>query len=139
MFSRENIRRVILPGIIFIIVSIIAYLELDRIAYKYYNKAMNGKIAYVVDTVKEKYPNISEEQIIKAINDKSIGNKETRQLLKEYGYNDDTNSYIKQISDNLWREKITIIMLIAVQGITIIALALINSKNKSKKIKSINT
>lgn len=138
MFNKENIKKIIIPGIILITLSVITYLIIDKIAYKYYNKTMNAKIAYIVDMAKEKYPNISEEEIIKSINSKSSGNKETKNILREYGYTSEENSYIKQISNNIWREKITVIIIISLQGIFIMFFALLNNRSKNKKIKNIN-
>ena len=135
ILKRKNLVRSISIGIVvtMIFTGIFAYIM--RIQYKAYSKIINQKVSAIVDTVLDKYPEIKEEEIIEILNSKD-SNKVN--VLKKYGYDEDTVAYIKELYETINRNKIQNIALVIFLGLTLLTMYLFYICIQERKIKEIN-
>lgn len=136
MINKENVRKIIIPGCVFILICIVIFFAVLNYQNKKYQLAVNELISGIIDEVLKKYPKTSEEEIIKIINGSSI--KEHSEILKKYGYTTDI-AYLKNLEDNMNNSIKIDILLITLFGILGIAIILIYSQKQNKKIKDIHT
>lgn len=136
MINKENVRKIIIPGCVFILICIVIFFAVLNYQNKKYQLAVNESISGIIDEVLKKYPKTSEEEIIKIINGSSI--KEHSEILKKYGYTTDI-AYLKNLEDNMNNSIKIDILLITLFGILGIAIILIYSQKQNKKIKDIHT
>lgn len=136
MINKENVRKIIIPGCVFILICIVIFFAVLNYQNKKYQLAVNESISGIIDEVLKKYPKTSEEEIIKIINGSSI--KEHSEILKKYGYTTDI-AYLKNLEDSMNNSIKIDILLITLFGILGIAIILIYSQKQNKKIKDIHT
>lgn len=136
MINKEIVRKIIIPGCVFILICIVIFFAVLNYQNKKYQLAVNESISGIIDEVLKKYPKTSEEEIIKIINGSSI--KEHSEILKKYGYTTDI-AYLKNLEDNMNNSIKIDILLITLFGILGIAIILIYSQKQNKKIKDIHT
>ena len=95
MINKTSIKKIIIPGIALIFIAILSFFIVSTIQNKKYEQIVNLTISNFIDEIMEKYPETSEEEIIKILNDTSK-QKEKMEILKKYGYTNDI-SYVQKL------------------------------------------
>lgn len=126
--KNKTIKKYILSLIILLIFNVSLIFILNRYEYKTYTKNYNNKINSIISSIKDKYPDIEESDIIEIINSE----QDSEDILSNYGIdsitkNDKVNNKIRIIS---------LIIIITFDSLIILIFYLYD-KNKSKKIKEI--
>ena len=126
--KNKTIKKYILSLIILLIFNVSLIFILNRYEYKMYAKNYNNKINTIISSIKNKYPDIEESDIIEIINSE----QDSEDILSKYGINSIT------LNDKV-NNKIRIISLIIIITFDslIILIFYLYDKNKSKKIKEI--
>lgn len=140
MINKESFKKIVIPGLGLILIGILVYFIILTIQYKSYEKTVNGTIAGLVDTIVEKYPDVSEEEIIKILKSTSSVKQidsQTSKILQKYGYTNNI-SYIKKIENSMnYNIKLNLI-LIMIYGLIVIIIVLLYDWDKNKKIREVN-
>ena len=126
MENKIYLKKSIFKSIIVSIICVLAFMLLNKIEYKKYSLEYNKKINSLSNTIREKYPEVTEEEIIKIIKTEKEDN------LKQYGIDIKEKSIIEK-NDNEYKkiEIIKIIILITFVILTnYIYLKYNNKKNK---------
>lgn len=126
--KNKTIKKYILSLIILLIFNVSLIFILNRYEYKTYTKNYNDKINTIISSIKDKYPDIEESDIIEIINSE----EDSEDILSNYGINsitlnDKVNNKIRIIS----------LIIIIIFDSLIILIFYLYDKNKSKKIKEI--
>lgn len=139
MINKTSIKKIIIPGITLIFIAILGFFIVSTIQNKKYEKIVNETISNFIDEIMEKYPETSEEDIIKILNDIENTNeqKEKMKILKKYGYTNNL-SYIKKLENEMYSNMKFNIVVICVFGILILTIVLIYNRKKEREIKKIN-
>lgn len=139
MINKTSIKQIIIPGIVLICIAILSFFIVITIQNKKYEKIVNETISNFIDEIMEKYPETSEEDIIKILNDIENTNeqKEKMKILKKYGYTNNL-SYIKKLENEMYSNMKFNIVVICVFGILILTIVLIYNRKKEREIKKIN-
>lgn len=139
MINKTSIKKIIIPGIALIFIAILGFFIASTIQNKKYEKIVNETISNFIDEIMEKYPETSEEDIIKILNDIENTNeqKEKMKILKKYGYTNNL-SYIKKLENEMYSNMKFNIVVICVFGILILTIVLIYNRKKEREIKKIN-
>lgn len=126
MENKIYLKKSIFKSIIVSIICVLAFILLNKIEYKKYSLEYNKKINSLSKTIQEKYPEITEEEIIKIIKTEKEDN------LKQYGIDIKEQSIIEK-NDNEYK-KIEIIKIgILTLFIIIINYIYLNYNNKKYK------
>ncbi len=126
--KNKTIKKYILSLIILLIFNISLIFILNRYEYKTYAKNYNDKINSIISSIKDKYPDIEESDIIEIINSE----EDSEDILSKYGI----NSITKNDKVNNKIRIISLIIIITFDSLIILIFYLYD-KNKSKKIKEI--
>lgn len=127
-----------LKKVLFIIIDIIIIaITLFEFAYIYqykrYSENFNRKIASIVDEVLEKYPDVSEQELMQVINSTDNGSN----ILEKYGIDLENDSVVLE-NDNLFITfSILNTLIIIILSLIILGLFLKYNKFKDKKINEI--
>lgn len=107
---------------------------INNIQYRKYLKIVNTKIDNIISEVIEKYPDITEEEVLEILK-----NDETSEssVLEKYGYTPDI-SYIKTLGEQIETNKKQNILLVITFGIISLGIYLIYVITQEKKIAEIN-
>lgn len=152
-FRKVDVKRVVVFCLIATIIMCIVMTLITLIQYKQYQYGVNQTIASMVGEIKNYYPDVEEEQIIKILNSEDTYKQQGEELLKQYGIDINNVSAVQDI-DNIYQEHIiqniviTIVFAFALCSIFIIYLKMrdrklndildyireINRKNYSLKI-----
>ena len=127
--KKEQIKKILIPSSIFILICIIVFSILTIYQYHTYITTVNTTIENIVDEIRAQYPQVSEEKLI---------NKKDASTLKKYGYTDNKVAYIKELEKSMKHSTIinlTVLIFIGIIGILILLLA---NKKQEKKIEEIN-
>ena len=129
--KNKNTNNFIIISFIIFILSIIINISLNNYYKSRYNKIVNNNINGIVGIIKDKYPNIKDEEIIKIINSETINNN-----LKKYGIDNKSSSINSLNTEN---KKILIIsnIIISIIFAIYILLFIINMKKRDKNIKKL--
>lgn len=95
MKNRKYLFKYLVRSLIVIIIFSVLFFLIERMEYNSYKQNSNYKLSAILERVKEKYPDVKEEELLDILNSDEV-NKYT---LSEYGYNIINDSYIKQ-NDN---------------------------------------
>lgn len=136
-FRNMNLKLLIIPMIIITVVTSIVIFQVTSIQYKNLNILVNDKIASIIGTVKENYPEMDTKEILEILN-LDIDSKEFGSGIKElerYGiYEDNINSIVSvqnQMEKNL---KINVIIIILFSILWSLAILLyLSSRNRKLK------
>ena len=134
VFKSKNFRKTAILGIIVIILSTAIFSVINNIQYRKYLKIVNTKIDNIINNVIEKYPDITEEDILDIL--KNNKNAESR-VLEKYGYTPDI-SYIKALGEQIETNKKQNIALVIIFGTVSLVIYLIYVINQENKIAEIN-
>ena len=134
IFKNRNSRKTIILGIIVIMLSTGIFWVINNIQYRKYLKIVNAKIDNIISQVIEKYPDITEEAVLKILK-----NNETPESssLEKYGYTPDI-SYIKTLGEQIETNKKQNIALVIILGTVSLGIYLIYVITQEKKIAEIN-
>ena len=134
IFKNRNSRKTIILGIIVIMLSTCIFWVINNIQYRKYLKIVNAKIDNIISQVIEKYPDITEEAVLKILK-----NNETPEssVLEKYGYTPDI-SYIKTLGEQIETNKKQNIALVIIFGTVSLGIYLIYVITQEKKIAEIN-
>lgn len=107
---------------------------INNIQYRKYLKIVNAKIDNIISQVIEKYPDITEEEVLEILK-----NNETPEssVLEKYGYTPDI-SYIKTLGEQIETNKKQNIALVIIFGTVSLGIYLIYVITQEKKIAEIN-
>lgn len=107
---------------------------INNIQYRKYLKIVNAKIDNIISEVIEKYPDITEEELLEILK-----NNETPEssVLEKYGYTPDI-SYIKTLGEQIETNKKQNITLVIIFGTVYLGIYLIYVITQEKKIAEIN-
>lgn len=136
MINKTSIKKIIIPGIALIFVAILSFLIVSIIQNKKYEKIVNATISNFIDEIMEKYPETSEEEIIKILNDTSK-QEEKMETLKKYGYTNDI-PYVQKLEKEMNKNTKIDIALIIIFGILILGILLIYNRRREREVKKIN-
>ena len=129
--KNKNTNNFIIISFIIFILSIIINISLNNYYKSRYNKIVNNNINGIVGIIKDKYPNIKDEEIIKIINSETINNN-----LKKYGI-DNKSSSINSLNKEYKNNLIISNIIISIIFVIYILLFIINMKKKNKNIKKL--
>lgn len=134
IFKNRNSRKTIILGIIVIMLSTGIFGVINNIQYRKYLKIVNAKIDNIISEVIEKYPDITEEEVLEILK-----NNETPEssVLEKYGYTPDI-SYIKTLGEQIETNKKQNIALVIIFGTVSLGIYLIYVITQEKKIAEIN-
>lgn len=134
IFKNRNSRKAIILGIIVIMLSTGIFWVINNIQYRKYLKIVNAKIDNIISEVIEKYPDITEEELLEILK-----NNETPEssVLEKYGYTPDI-SYIKTLGEQIETNKKQNIALVIIFGTVSLGIYLIYVITQEKKIAEIN-
>ena len=134
IFKNRNSRKTIILGIIVIMLSTGIFWVINNIQYRKYLKIVNAKIDNIISQVIEKYPDITEEDVLEILK-----NNETPEssVLEKYGYTPDI-SYIKTLGEQIETNKKQNIALVIIFGTVSLGIYLIYVITQEKKIAEIN-
>lgn len=134
IFKNRNSRKAIILGIIVIMLSTGIFWVINNIQYRKYLKIVNAKIDNIISQVIEKYPDITEEDVLEILK-----NNETPEssVLEKYGYTPDI-SYIKTLGEQIETNKKQNIALVIIFGTVSLGIYLIYVITQEKKIAEIN-
>lgn len=134
IFKNRNSRKTIILGIIVIMLSTGIFGVINNIQYRIYLKIVNAKIDNIISEVIEKYPDITEEEVLEILK-----NNETHEssVLEKYGYTPDI-SYIKTLGEQIETNKKQNIALVIIFGTVSLGIYLIYVITQEKKIAEIN-
>lgn len=134
IFKNRNSRKAIILGIIVIMLSTGIFWVINNIQYRKYLKIVNAKIDNIISQVIEKYPDITEEEVLEILK-----NNETPEssVLEKYGYTPDI-SYIKTLGEQIETNKKQNIALVIIFGTVSLGIYLIYVITQEKKIAEIN-
>lgn len=133
IFKNRNSRKTIILGIIVIMLSTCIFWVINNIQYRKL-KIVNAKIDNIISQVIEKYPDITEEDVLEILK-----NNETPEssVLEKYGYTPDI-SYIKTLGEQIETNKKQNIALVIIFGTVSLGIYLIYVITQEKKIAEIN-
>ena len=134
IFKNRNSRKTIILGIIVIMLSTGIFWVINNIQYRKYLKIVNAKIDNIISEVIEKYPDITEEEVLEILK-----NNETPEssVLEKFGYTPDI-SYIKTLGEQIETNKKQNIALVIIFGTVSLGIYLIYVITQEKKIAEIN-
>lgn len=134
IFKNRNSRKTIILGIIVIMLSTGIFWFINNIQYRKYLKIVNAKIDNIISQVIEKYPDITEEEVLEILKNNE---KLESSVLEKYGYTPDI-SYIKTLGEQIETNKKQNIALVIIFGTVSLGIYLIYVITQEKKIAEIN-
>lgn len=134
IFKNRNSRKTIILGIIVIMLSTGIFWVINNIQYRKYLKIVNAKIDNIISEVIEKYPDITEEEVLEILKNNE---KPESSVLEKYGYTPDI-SYIKTLGEQIETNKKQNIALVIIFGTVSLGIYLIYVITQEKKIAEIN-
>ena len=115
-------KKVTIPIIVLSIIMIVISSMILKNKEQEYQKIVNESIAEIVVKIKEEYPNVKEEEIIKILNESNEGKSEGQKVLQKYGINIKENSAIEAMENQ--EQEIMIINVVSI-GVSVILLLII--------------
>lgn len=134
IFKNKNLKKTIILGIILITVSTLIFAIISNIQYKNYLKIVNAKIDNIINNVVEKYPEITEEEILDILNNNVDNNNN---VLEKYGYTQEI-SHIKNLGEQIEKNKIQNIIFVVVFGLLTLTIYFTYVFIQEKKLAEIN-
>ena len=134
IFKNKNLKKTIILGIILITVSTLIFAIISNIQYKNYLKIVNAKIDNIINNVVEKYPEITEEEILDILNNNDDDNNN---VLEKYGYTQEI-SHIKNLGEQIEKNKIQNIIFVVAFGLLTLTIYFTYVFIQEKKLAEIN-
>ena len=106
--------------------------------YEDYNEKINTVLINLISNIREEYPKVDEEEIIKSLNEKSnssyINNESTEEMLSHYGIN---NTLIEEVENKKYSSIKYNILIILLGFVLFLLINLIYTKKENKTIREI--
>lgn len=115
-------KKVTIPIIVLSIIMIVISSMILKNKEQEYQKIVNESIAEIVGKIKEEYPNVKEEEIIKILNKSNEGKSEGQKVLQKYGIDIKENPAIEAMENQ--EQEIMIINVVSI-GVSVILLLII--------------
>ncbi len=130
-------KKVTIPIIVLSIIMIVISSMILKNKEQEYQKIVNESIAEIVGKIKEKYPNVKEEEIIKILNESNEGKSEGQKVLQKYGIDIKENPAIEAMENQ--EQEIMIINVVSIGVSVILLLIIVNIyyHSRNKKIQEI--
>ena len=130
-------KKVTIPIIVLSIIMIVISSMILKNKEQQYQKIVNESIAEIVEKIKEEYPNVKEEEIIKILNKSNEGKSEGQKVLQKYGINIKENPAIEAMENQ--EQEIMIINVVSIGLSVILLLIIVNIyyHSRNKKIQEI--
>ena len=130
-------KKVTIPIIVLSIIMIVISSMILKNKEQEYQKIVNESIAEIVGKIKEEYPNVKEEEIIKILNESNEGKSEGQKVLQKYGINIKENPAIETMENQ--EQEIMIINVVSIGVIVILLLIIVNIyyHSRNQKIQEI--
>lgn len=130
-------KKVTIPIIVLSIIMIVISSMILKNKEQQYQKIVNESIAEVVGKIKEEYPNVKEEEIIKILNESDEGKSEGQKILQKYGIDIKGNPAIEAMENQ--EQEIMIINVVSIGVSVILLLIIVNIyyHSRNKKIQEI--
>ena len=134
MKNKVKLKKYLFISLIVSLCLCVMFLSLNIYEYHNYTNNFNNKIASIVSILKDKYPDVSENDIIKILNSRE---KSDIDLFEKYGINLDTNSIVLN-NDNLYHKYLILnIVFLLVSFILLLLIFIRYNQRKEKDIKDI--
>lgn len=130
-------KKVTIPIIVLSIIMIVISSMILKNKEQEYQKIVNESIAEIVGKIKEEYPNVKEEEIIKFLNESNEGKSEGQKVLQKYGIDIKENPAIEAMENQ--EQEIMIINVVSIGVSVILLLIIVNIyyHSRNKKIQEI--
>ena len=130
-------KKVTIPIIVLSIIIIVISSMILKNKEQEYQKIVNESIAEIVGKIKEEYPNVKEEEIIKILNKSNEGKSEGQKVLQKYGIDIKENPAIEAMENQ--EQEIMIINVVSIGVSVILLLIIVNIyyHSRNKKIQEI--
>lgn len=130
-------KKVTIPIIVLSIIMIVISSMILKNKEQEYQKIVNESIAEIVGKIKEEYPNVKEEEIIKILNKSNEGKSEGQKVLQKYGIDIKENPAIEAMENQ--EQEIMIINVVSIGVSVILLLIIVNIyyHSRNKKIQEI--
>ncbi len=92
MKNRKYLFKYFIKSFIVISIFLVLFFLIERVEYNSYKQNANYRLSAILEKVKEKYPDVKEDELLDILNSNEV-NKDT---LSQYGYDIIDDSYIKQ-------------------------------------------
>lgn len=92
MKNKEYLKKYLFQSFIIITFFSISLILIEKLEYQKYKQNFNYKINAIIETIQEEYHNTGKEKIVELLNKEDFNEN----ILKEYGYDIDKDSYIMQ-------------------------------------------
>lgn len=115
-------KKVTIPIIVLSIIMIVISSMILKNKEQQYQKIVDESIAEIVGKIKEEYPNVKEEEIIKILNKSNEGKSEGQKVLQKYGIDIKENPAIEAMENQ--EQEIMIINVVSI-GVSVILLLII--------------
>ena len=135
MIKKRALKKIIIYVLTIIVFCNIVFFLILLHQKNVYKKTVNNAIGGIIDEIVAKYPNVSEEELVRLLNNKN--NKEVSEVLKKFGYMCDDfylTNFEKEINNTIKENLIVMSVFI----IFFIIIVLIYYKKQCKKIDEIN-
>lgn len=133
MKNKIELKKTIIISLICIVVFDITFFVISLIQYNSYNNNYNYKISSILSTVKEKYPEVTQNELIEILNEKSFSDIS----LKEYGIDLQEDTLILA-NDNYFKAFVFInIIILTIMFCTLVIIFLRYNHSKDKKLNEI--
>lgn len=131
IFKNRSFRKTIVLGVLLIIITTFIFGIINSLQYKKYLKTVNSKIDVIINKVIEKYPEITEDDIMEILR-----TEETPQdnFLEKYGYDSDV-AHIKELDKLIETNKKQNIIYIVVVELIALGIYLVYVISQEKKLK----
>lgn len=133
-------KKLFLISIVCLIFLIIVSTLITIKEYDDYNKKIDNVFINLISSIREEYPEVSEEDIIKSLNEKSnssyinINNESTEEMLSHYGIN---NTLIEEVENKKYSSIKYNILIILLGFILFLSINFIYTKKENKTIREI--
>lgn len=137
MKNKEYFKKYLFKYILIVLVFLMIFIVINIVEYNKYISNFNYKTNAILSLVKEKYSDITDEELLEILN----SSLEDREVLSKYGYDINKDSYISNIS--LYYKIFSILKLIVLLGLFVIVIYLfikysyLNDREIDKIIKCI--
>lgn len=133
MKNKIELKKTIIISLICIVVFDITFFMISLIQYNSYNNNYNYKISSILSTVKEKYPEVTQNELIEILNEKSFSDIS----LKEYGIDLQEDTLILA-NNNYFKAFVFInIIILTIMFCTLVIIFLRYNHSKDKKLNEI--
>lgn len=134
IFKQENSKKVLLINLCLILIFIVIFFLITTIEMKEYSKILNKKLDDIIAQIIKEYPEIKEEDIIKAMK-KEIENEE--KILQKYGYDEDIVA-LQELDNMMKKNMIKNVIVLIIFFIATLGIYTVYAIIQDKKIKEIN-